>query len=120
MCHRILGDELAIKLHPRNGVNRFEDAGIAIMKTDMPWELYCLNNDVSSKTLISVTSNAAISPQLFLEDPPRTVLLYKLFKGTDVLLGIEEYNDYLEKILAECSRISVPENEAELAEALGR
>ena len=120
MCHKTLGGELAIKLHPRNGVNRFEDAGIAIMQTDMPWELYCLNNDVSGKTLISVTSNAAISPQLFLEKPPRTVLLYKLFKGTDVLLGIEEYKDYLEKILASCSRISVPETETELAEALSR
>ena len=119
-CHNTLGDELAIKLHPRNGVNRFEDAGIAIMQTDMPWELYCLNNDVRGKTLISVTSNAAISPQLFLEEPPHTVLLYKLFKGTDILLGIEEYKDYLEKILAKCSRIAVPETEAELAEALGQ
>ena len=34
--------------------------------------------------------------------------------------GIEEYKDYLEKILASCSRISVPETETELAEALSR
>lgn len=118
LCHDILGDELCIKLHPRNGANRFAEAGIAVMHTDMPWELYCLNHDVSGKTLISVTSNAAISPQLFLARPPRTVLLYKLFKGTDVLLSIEEYKTYLNKILAKCPRIAVPADRAELAAAL--
>ena len=118
LCKRILGDELEIKLHPRNGVNRFEGEGVAVFGSDMPWELYCLSNDVSGKTLISVTSNAAISPQLFLEKPPRTVLLYKLFRGRDVLLEVEEYRTYLKKLLAKCPRISVPEDEAELEKAL--
>ncbi len=118
LCGSILGDELAIKLHPRNGVNRFRQAGISVFKSDMPWELYCLNYDVGGKLLISVTSNAAISPQLFLAEPPRTVLLYKLFQGKDVLLEIEEYKDYLAKILKKCPRIRVPEDEAALRAAL--
>lgn len=118
LCAEALGDDLMIKLHPRNGVNRFEDAGIAIMQSDMPWELYCLNCDVSDKILVSVTSNAAISPQLFLAHPPRTVLLYKLFRGTDILLTIDKYKDYLDKILKKCSRIAVPRDKAELFAAL--
>lgn len=117
-CHEILGGEFAIKLHPRNGVNRFKDDGISIMDSDIPWELYCLNNDVSGKTLISVTSNAAISPQLFLAKPPRTVLVYKLFRGRDSLLIIDAYRKYLKKLMAKCSRIQAPADDAELSAAL--
>lgn len=117
-CGRLLNGDMTLKLHPRNGVNRFAGSGIDIMDVDMPWELYCLNHDVSDKLLLSVTSNAVIAPQLFLEKPPRTVLLYKLFKGTDRLLEVPTFMEYLDKVLARCQRISAPSSDEELESAL--
>lgn len=113
-CRASVGKEFAIKLHPRNGINRFADEDISVMTTDIPWELYCLNHDVKDKILIAVTSNAAISPQLFLEEPPCTVLVYKLFNGQDSLLCIDNYSEYLKKLSAKCSRLYAPADFEEL------
>lgn len=72
-------DNLLVKRHPRNRVNRFEAAGIKTNQVaGIPFEVICMNMpDMVNKTFLSISSTAALTPKLILNAHPKTILLYK-------------------------------------------
>lgn len=77
-----------IKIHPRNPENRFQKLGYKTNKnTSIPWEVICMNIDLSDKTLISIASAAAIVP---------ATMFGKIYKGI-LLMKVIEDNSCLKK-----------------------
>lgn len=75
----IVGKEnLFIKTHPRNRVNRFADLGYRTNKdSTVPWEVIALLIPVEKKVLITISSVAVLTPQVLLELKYQGVMLYK-------------------------------------------
>ena len=67
-----------IKKHPSDKTNNklkikeFE-------KNDIPFEIFCLNNNLSNKVLITIASSAVFTPKLLFNQEPYLVLLHNLF-----------------------------------------
>ena len=121
LCSELLGGRMLLKPHPRNPYNRFEGSDIRLLRSNVPWEVFCLNADFKGKTLITVNSNAAISPHILFENAPKTVLLYHLLIGQSNLLGKPEYEEYyrrLERIYQ--GEIVAPESAQALKEELSK
>lgn len=60
----IVGKEnIFIKIHPRNPVNRFQNLGFKTNKnTFIPWEVIAMNTDISDKKLITIISSSILNP----------------------------------------------------------
>lgn len=60
---RIVGKEnILIKIHPRNAVNRFAKLGyLTNTDTSIPWEVIALNIDIKDKVLITIASGSSIT-----------------------------------------------------------
>ncbi len=71
-------DNITIKIHPRNPVNRFEKMGYKTNKyTYIPWEVLLMNmEDLSSKKFITVASACILNPLLTFN---RSVHAYSLY-----------------------------------------
>jgi len=56
---------LMVKLHPRNSINRFQELGIKTnTEFSTPWELIVLNQDIQNSTLITISSSSILQPFL--------------------------------------------------------
>lgn len=99
LSNQLFKGKLLLKPHPGNPYNRFEKSGIKILHSKIPWEIYCLNVDLCGKILITVNSNAAISPHILYKNAPKTILLFNLLVGESFLRGKPEYDAYYLKIL---------------------
>ena len=99
LCFDLSNKQMKIKNHPGNPYNRFENTEIKSFSSNIPWEIFCLNVDLSDKVLITVNSNAAISPHIIFEKAPKTVLLFNLLIGESFLKGTVESEKYYSKIL---------------------
>lgn len=76
----IVGREsMAIKLHPRNEINRFEKKGYKTNKTyGLPWELIATNlPDDDMRVFISFSSGSVLNYKFFSNKSFNTILLYK-------------------------------------------
>ncbi len=98
-CNQLCEGKLLLKPHPRNPYNRFENSGIQILRSKIPWEIYCLNMDLTGKYLITINSNAAISPHIIFKRAPKTILLFNMLEGESYLRGKPEFDAYYEKVL---------------------
>lgn len=69
-------DNVMIKVHPRNPINRFKQLGYKT-NTDsfIPWELIVLNQDMRDKIFVTIASGAAINPYLYIGLPIRSYSL---------------------------------------------
>lgn len=118
-CSDVCSKAMILKPHPRNPYNRFENSHIRIMKSSIPWEVYCLNCDLSGKTLVTINSNAAISPHIIFENAPKSILLFNMLVGESYLRGKPEYDKYYEKVLSQYSgRMVAPSNFDQLRKEL--
>ena len=89
---RLVGKEnILVKIHPRNRVNRFQEAGYATNQdTSMPWELIVLNSTFERTLFLTVGSSAATNPWCVFGIPAKAVFLCDLVEDpsklrTDVL-----------------------------------
>lgn len=77
---RMVGKEnLIVKLHPRNQINRFASMGIKTNKTEgIPWELILLNMDENEEKVFITFSSGAVLNFKFLikESKYKSILLY--------------------------------------------
>lgn len=76
----IVGREsLAIKLHPRNEINRFEGEGFKTNKNyGVPWELIATNlDDRDDRVFLSFSSGAVLNYKFLANKSFKTILLYK-------------------------------------------
>lgn len=72
-------EEMAIKLHPRNEINRFEKGGYKTNKTPgIPWELIAVNlDDSDQRVFLSFSSGAVLNYKFLSNKNFKTILLYK-------------------------------------------
>ena len=77
---RLVGKEnILVKIHPRNQVNRFQEAGYATNQdTSMPWELIVLNSSFERTLFMTVGSSAATNPWCVFGIPAKAVFLCNL------------------------------------------
>lgn len=69
-------EQMLIKLHPRNPVNRFEGYE-TFEQSNMPWEILYLNNDFSNMILVAISSSCVIHPFLLFNDQKEMLVLQK-------------------------------------------
>ena len=91
-------DTLYIKKHPRSRQSAFESEGYKILEDrGMPFEILCMNADISKMTFITLGSTAAVTPFLFLKEKYRAYYLYKL--------RIESYKKLEDNYLFFCRKV---------------
>ena len=95
----IVGKEnLLVKLHPRNKIDRFKKYGITTNKTiGIPWEIIQMNNNFSDKVFLTISSGSILASKLYFNDNIKT---YLLFNCTDKMSDMvtDEYFKYLKKV----------------------
>lgn len=112
----IVGKEnMIIKLHPRNQINRFKEFGFKTNKTvGVPWELFAINSTSEDTTYITFSSGAVLNYKFLVSKAMRTILLYKCigdqFYHVDpsVKLWFEKFSNKYPEMLF------IPEKEEEL------
>ncbi len=109
----IVGKEnIFVKTHPRNRVNRFEELGYKTNEdTFIPWELIALNENIEDKVLLSIASGSIANPYLMLGLRTKSIVLLKCANGfSDDNSNI--YNDFLfQKVYSVHTDIfCIPEN----------
>ncbi|MCR5323416.1 MAG: alpha-2,8-polysialyltransferase family protein [Lachnospiraceae bacterium] len=87
-------ENIMIKIHPRNPINRFEELGYKTNKnTSIPWEVICMNNkDITDKILISISSASIVMP---------SVIFGYNIKAYSLLNSLSSNNAITEKIGSE-------------------
>lgn len=79
-------NNILIKIHPRNPVNRFQELGYKTNKnTTIPWEVIAMNLDLSDKILVSIASAAVIVPASIFGKEYTGILLMKLLEDDSFL-----------------------------------
>ena len=75
-------ENLIVKRHPRNLVDRFTPLGYAVMdNATVPWEIMLMDMDVTDKLLISIASFTCISPMEMYGMETSSILLQPLLLG---------------------------------------
>lgn len=98
-------ENIAIKLHPRNRIDRFTKRGFKVLPNkSIPWELFLLNYSLKDKILVTISSNALITGDMLYGVPVFGIQMFrllnvgrdadilKLYKKLDVKM-LEKYND---------------------------
>lgn len=94
-------DNIIVKRHPRNPINRFEKLGFKVMEQqNIPWEIILLNNDVSDKVLISFGSSTTLTPFLLYGMRPKAFLLKHLLVGKVPYLDNPKMLSFFKKSVA--------------------
>jgi len=76
LAEKVGKENVMVKLHPRNGVNRFVDMGIKTNKVfSTPWELIVLNQDIQDCTLVTISSSSILQPYLIFGQPIHSIAL---------------------------------------------
>ena len=89
-----------VKPHPRNPENLPFQLGLTRRyPSDVPWELFLLNEEPKDTTVITVCSNAALTSRLMFGMDMNTVMLYQLFEGKVLWKEDEILKKYLHKFL---------------------
>ena len=84
----LIGKEnILIKIHPRNPVNRFKDLGYKTNKDiSIPWEVILMNNDFSDKVLITIGSQTIVTPCILFNMHIKSYSLYNCIKNKPQVL----------------------------------
>lgn len=115
-------ENLIIKRHPRNIINRFGKLGYKTMKSNgIPWEVYALDTKQPRHILITHSSGAALNFRFFTQNQDYTILLYKYFEDEHFFDMSKDtkrwFSDYEKKFQ---DRVLAPSNLDELKNILGR
>lgn len=105
----------AIKLHPRNGINRFEGTKChALEISSIPWEVIQMNNTYTDKVFLTVASGSVLASMLYFNESIPTIFLYKVVGGS--FKTKRNYTRYLENICKNSGneKVYVPETKEEL------
>lgn len=118
----IVGKEnILVKLHPRNKVDRFSKYGIVTNKTiGIPWEVIQMNNNFSDKVFLTISSGSVLASRLYFGDTIKTFLLYNCTNNMSDMVT-EKYLKYLKKVEEKfgLDNFVIPHNEEEFLKILG-
>lgn len=88
-------EQIIVRPHPRNRMNRFEALGYSIFpKSTVPWEVMLLTNDLSEKVFVTISSNASVTAGLLYGKACTVIRLSRLFVGWSQLLSNKNYRHY--------------------------
>ncbi len=85
-----LGNSFCLKLHPRSVIDKNKIIGL-VSETNIPIEVFCLNNDISKNIFISIYSTANLTSKLMFDQSPKVIFLYKIVK-LDSMWAFNEYH----------------------------
>jgi len=112
----IVGKEnLIIKLHPRNKVDRFSKHGIKVWEsTGIPWEIYQMNEDYRKKVFLTISSGSILASKLYFNENIESYFLYNCTEKMSDMVTTEFYS-YLELVKKNMKfdSIIIPKNEEE-------
>lgn len=116
-------ENLVVKRHPRDSVNRFAAFGIRdYPESKFPWEVQLLEEGFSRKTLVSVTSTALYSPFLVYGANMHVISLERMYKGENPELRDSGFVRFMGKVRAMIDadgiRVHRPRNVNELRDVL--
>jgi hypothetical protein len=115
----IPAQEVLIKIHPRDRLDKYSHSHSVVSNTSnaaVPWELVCMNQDMSGKTLTAISSSSLFTPYILWGTSYNVILLHQLFGYHHS--GIEKFVSQFADTSA-CS-VYAPESITELYELLGR
>lgn len=93
-------DNFSVRPHPRNPYNRAFRLGISKNNySSTPWELIILNNDMKERILITVCSNAVLTPKMLFDEEVNVIMLYRLIKGKILWKETDVVIDFMQKFL---------------------
>lgn len=94
-------ENLIVKMHPRNNINRFSKEGYKIVENSkIPWEMTVMNSDLSDKVFITVSSTSAFTAGLVFDKPFRTINLFDLMLlGKNVHVRNPKFREFYDKLL---------------------
>lgn len=102
---KIVGkDNLIVKTHPRDTRDIFKNAGIHVYNhSEIPWEAIQLNNDFSSKVLMTVNSGSIVGANMMTEKRASAIFLYKCcnYKINPSAVGTSQMIDRFVKEVAD-------------------
>lgn len=92
-------ENMMVKIHPRNPVNRFEQLGFRTNRnTAIPWEVIVMNtDDLKDKVLITVSSSCILNPIIVFGKKVRAYSLYDCIDHVPPILQ-GGYWDLVEKV----------------------
>ena len=103
-------ENITVKIHPRNKVNRFKELGY---KTNtnlvIPWEVIALNIDLSEKVLITISSSSIVTPLNMFNCKSYAFSVLKLLESLPYQLS-GEYLNTITSIYAKYPEISMCNN----------
>lgn len=112
---KIVGKEnILVKIHPRNHVNRFKELGYATNQiTSIPWEIIALNMEIEKKILITIASGSVMHPTIIMGMEIKAIMLFNLKELETQLL--EDLINIIESICGmNPQSYSIPDNYKEL------
>lgn len=85
LAKRVGKDNIMVKIHPRNPINRFAELGYKTNKdTGIPWELICMNtSNIEDKILLTISSGSIINPIMIFGIPVKAYSLYDVVSGME-------------------------------------
>lgn len=98
----IVGKEnIIIKLHPRNGIDRFSKEGYKLVENSkIPWEMTIMNSDLKDKVFITVSSTSAFTAGMVFGKKFRCINLFDLMLlGKNVHVRNPKFSLFYEKLL---------------------
>lgn len=109
-------DNVIVKRHPRSSTKDFGDLRY-FEGNGVPFELYCLNMDMSKKVIVSFTSTAVATPKILFDQEPIVIVLSKLVKtNTGEKNLFVDYFEAVKKTYNESIRFFIPRDRDEFRE----
>lgn len=103
---RIFTRAFILKTHPRSDINY---VGMKQYKHyHVPWEIICMNSDMKNRVLISVNSNACLTPKIMFGKEPELIFLYKLVYKNEKLNEIENFMQHFFDLYADKTKLYIP------------
>ena len=112
-------ENLLVKVHPRDDVNRFINAGLTVdNNSSVPWEAIQLNYDFSNHVFLTVCSGSVLSISSIIPNPPKTYFLYKLINSDNAMFknSVDKFTKSQEQLAktGKFNYIKIPNDLAEI------
>lgn len=119
----IVGKEnLIIKLHPRNKIDRFSKQGIKVWDSlGIPWEIYQMNEDYSNKVFFTISSGSILASKLYFDENIKSYFLYNCTEKMSDMVN-ENFLKYLKMLKNnyDMKCVNIPDSEEEFYKSLDR
>ena len=79
IAEKVGKENIIVRIHPRNPVNRFKKLGYKTNQdTSIPWEVLVANIEIKNKVLITMYSQCVVTPEILLGLKPKALLMANL------------------------------------------